>query len=98
MNPWKSSRKDCLTKHEYDLVAAVQFLMDNPETIPFKKENGFSYYNLQLILNGSHDPKNFPSIQSQPEVNMANPVPKNVITRNAKHPVKKDATKSTLFK
>ena len=88
MNPCKSSRKDCLTEslteRELKAIAAINFLFDNPNTIPFKKENGFSYYSVPLLLDRRHNPENFPSIKPQGEIQASSAHPKNIITRNTK--------------
>ena len=97
MNLCKSSRKDCLTERELKAIAAINFLFLNPDTIPLKKENGFSYYSIPLILDGRHNPKHFASLKPKSEVQASGTIPKNIIARNAKNPIQKDLNKSTLF-
>ena len=86
-----------IEQEELKRIAAVQFVMDNPETIPFKKENGFSYYSISLLLQRRHDIKHFAEIQSKSEVKASGTIPNNIVPRDKKLPVKKDHTKSTLF-
>jgi hypothetical protein len=85
-------------QEELKRIAAVSFLIDNPSTIPFKKENGFSYYYIPLLLKGCHDIKYFAEIQPQSEAKASSTIPKNIVSGDKKLPVKKNHNESGLFK